>query len=276
LISNLQTIIKNSLQEDVPYGDITTQLTVSEKQNAKARIVSKAKGILCGIHVAKLVLSQVDKKLKIYTKLKDGSRIEKNQTILKIIGKKKSILKAERTVLNFLGLMTGIATKTSHLSSKIKKFKTKVCCTRKTIPNLRNIQKYAVIIGGGVNNRMNLSEEIFIKDNHLAGEDISSLIKTVIKKNKSKKIITVEVDNLKQLNLIKKFKINRVLFDNMKPSNIKKGIKLLPKTIQTEASGNINEQNITQYAKSGVQRISMGALTHTISNFDFSLELNNN
>ena len=173
-----------------------------------------------------------------------------------------------------MGLTTGIATKTNHVSKKIKKYKSKVCCTRKTIPNLRNLQKYAVLIGGGTNNRMNLSDEIFVKDNHLANtKNIALLLQNVIEKNKSKKIITVEVDTLAQLKGIKHLKINRILFDNMQPSQIKKGIQLLPKNIQTEASGNINEKNIVSYAKTGVSRISMGSLTHTISNFDFSLEI---
>ena len=224
--------------------------------------------------MAKAVFLSVDPSLRIKRKFKDGNIIKNNQSILEIYGKKSSILTAERTALNFLGLTTGIATKTNHVSKKIKKFKSKVCCTRKTIPNLRNLQKYAVLIGGGTNNRMNLSDEIFVKDNHLANtKNIALLLQSVIKKNTSKKIITVEVDTLAQLKAIKHLKINRILFDNMQPSQIKKGIQLLPKNIQTEASGNINEKNIVSYAKTGVGRISMGSLTHTISNFDFSLEI---
>jgi len=259
----------------MPNGDITTMLAISNKEKIHAQITSKEQGVLCGIELSKKVFLAVDSKLKIKTKFKDGNKIKKNQTIMSIFGKKSSILKAERTALNFLGFATGIATKTNRLVLKIKKFKTKVCCTRKTIPNLRDLQKYAVILGGGINNRMNLSEEIFIKDNHLASSNnIASLIKKVIQKNKSKKIITVEVDTLTQLKIIKDLKIDRILFDNMNPAQIIAGIKMLSKKIQTEASGNINEKNIISYAKSGVQRISMGALTHTISNFDFSLEIN--
>jgi nicotinate-nucleotide pyrophosphorylase (carboxylating) len=268
-------LIKDALREDMPNGDITTMLAISNKEKIHAQITSKEQGVLCGIELSKKVFLAVDSKLKIKTKFKDGNKIKKNQTIMSIFGKKSSILKAERTALNFLGFATGIATKTNRLVLKIKKFKTKVCCTRKTIPNLRDLQKYAVILGGGINNRMNLSEEIFIKDNHLASSNnIASLIKKVIQKNKSKKIITVEVDTLTQLKIIKDLKIDRILFDNMNPAQIKAGIKMLSKKIQTEASGNINEKNIISYAKSGVQRISMGALTHTISNFDFSLEIN--
>lgn len=275
LNKNHNKLIKNALREDMPNGDITTMLAISNKEKIHAQITSKEQGVLCGIELSKKVFLAVDSKLKIKTKFKDGNKIKKNQTIMSIFGKKSSILKAERTALNFLGFATGISTKTNRLALKIKKFKTKVCCTRKTIPNLRDLQKYAVILGGGINNRMNLSEEIFIKDNHLASSNnIASLIKKVIQKNKSKKIITVEVDTLTQLKEIQDLKIDRILFDNMNPSQIKAGIKILSKKIQTEASGNINEKNIISYAKSGVQRISMGALTHTISNFDFSLEIN--
>jgi nicotinate-nucleotide pyrophosphorylase (carboxylating) len=275
LISNLKKIIKEALREDMPRGDITTNITISTNHPVQARIISKSKGVICGLEVAKKVFLMVDKQLVVKTQLQDGAYIKTNQTILTIRGNKKSILKAERTALNFLGFMSGISTKTNELSLLIKKFKTKVCCTRKTLPNLRNLQKYAVIVGGGTNNRMNLSDEIFIKDNHIADNNLETLIPAVIKKNKLKKLITVEVDNLAQLKKIKAYKINRVLFDNMTPANIKNGIKLLPKNIETEASGNINQSNIRNYAKSGVQRISMGALTHTITNFDFSLEIKN-
>ena len=273
-MNNLNKIISDALREDVPSKDITTHLTVANREKVRAKIISKERGILCGLEIAKAVFLSVDPSLKIKRKFKDGNTIKNNQSILEIYGKKSSILTAERTALNFLGLTTGIATQTNHISKKIKKYKSKVCCTRKTIPNLRNLQKYAVLIGGGTNNRMNLSDEIFVKDNHLANtKNILLLLQNVIKKNKSKKIITVEVDTLAQLKVIKHLKINRILFDNMQPSQIKKGIQLLPKNIQTEASGNINEKNIVNYAKTGVSRISMGSLTHTISNFDFSLEI---
>ena len=274
ILNNLNKIISDALREDVPSKDITTQLTVTNKEKVHAKIISKERGVLCGLEMAKAVFLSVDPSLRIKRKFKDGTIIKNNQSILEIYGKKSSILTAERTALNFLGLATGIATKTNYLSKKIKKFKSKVCCTRKTIPNLRNLQKYAVLVGGGTNNRMNLSDEIFVKDNHLANtKNIALLLQSVIKKNTSKKIITVEVDTIAQLKAIKHLKINRILFDNMQPSQIKKGIQLLPKNIQTEASGNINENNIVSYAKTGVGRISMGSLTHTISNFDFSLEI---
>ena len=270
----LNKIISEAIKEDIPSGDITSLSLIDQKTNVLANIKAKEHGVLCGSLLTKQIFKKIDKNLAIQIKKRDGSLVKKNQTIMTINGKKISILQAERTALNFLGFMSGIASKTNYLVSKIKKYKTKICCTRKTLPNLRVLQKYAVRIGGGINNRMNLSDEIFIKDNHFIKEvNFRSIVEKSIKNNKKSKIITVEVDNLNQLKQIKDLKINRVLFDNMKPSLITKGLTLLPKTVETEASGNINETNIISYAKTKVKRISMGSLTHSICNFDFSLEI---
>ena len=270
----LNKIISEAIKEDIPSGDITSLSLIDQKTNVLANIKAKEHGVLCGSLLTKQIFKKIDKNLAIQIKKRDGSLVKKNQTIMTIKGKKISILQAERTALNFLGFMSGIASKTNYLVSKIKKYKTKICCTRKTLPNLRVLQKYAVRIGGGINNRMNLSDEIFIKDNHFIKEvNFRSIVEKSIKNNKQRKIITVEVDNLNQLKQIKDLKINRVLFDNMKPALITKGLTLLPKTIETEASGNINETNIISYAKTKVKRISMGSLTHSIRNFDFSLEI---
>ncbi len=270
----INKIVSEAIQEDIPNGDVTSLVLIDQKTNVSANIKAKENGVLCGSSIAKQVFKKIDKTLQVNLAKQEGSFIKKNQTVMTIKGKKISILQAERTALNFLGLLSGIASKTNYLVSKTKKFKTKICCTRKTLPNLRMLQKYAVRIGGGTNNRMNLSDEIFIKDNHFIQEgNFRSIVQKSIKNNKKKKIITVEVDNLHQLKQIKDLKVNRVLFDNMKPALIKKGLTLLPKTIETEASGNINEANILSYAKTKVKRISMGSLTHSIRNFDFSLEI---
>ena len=270
----LNKIISEAIKEDIPNGDITSLSLIDQKTNVLANIKAKEHGVLCGSLLAKQIFKKIDKNLTIQIKKRDGSLVKKNQTIMTIKGKKISILQAERTALNFLGFMSGIASKTNYLVSKTKEYKTKICCTRKTLPNLRVLQKYAVRIGGGTNNRMNLSDEIFIKDNHFIKEvNFRSIVEKSIKNNKKRKIITVEVDNLNQLKQIKDLKINRVLFDNMKPALITKGLTLLPKTVETEASGNINETNIISYAKTKVKRISMGSLTHSIRNFDFSLEI---
>ena len=270
----LNKIISEAIKEDIPNGDITSLSLIDQKTNVLANIKAKEHGVLCGSLLAKQIFKKIDKNLAIQIKKRDGSLVKKNQTIITIKGKKISILQAERTALNFLGFMSGIASKTNYLVSKTKKYQTKICCTRKTLPNLRVLQKYAVRIGGGTNNRMNLSDEIFIKDNHFIKEaNFRSIVEKSIKNNKQNKIITVEVDNLNQLKQIKDLKVNRVLFDNMKPALIAKGLTLLSKTVETEASGNINETNIISYAKTKVKRISMGSLTHSIRNFDFSLEI---
>ena len=270
----LNKIISEAIKEDIPSGDITSLSLIDQKTNVLANIKAKEHGVLCGSLLTKQIFKKIDKNLTIQIKKREGSLVKKNQTIITIKGKKISILQAERTALNFLGFMSGIASKTNYLVSKTKKYKTKICCTRKTLPNLRVLQKYAVRIGGGTNNRMNLSDEIFIKDNHFIKEaNFRSMVEKSIKNNKKSKIITVEVDNLNQLKQIKDLKINRVLFDNMKPALITKGLTFLPKKVETEASGNINETNIISYAKTKVKRISMGSLTHSIRNFDFSLEI---
>ena len=170
-----------------------------------------------------------------------------------------------------MGNLSGVASETNKLK-KLINGKTKICCTRKTLPGLRYLQKKAVIAGGGVNNRYNLKSEIFVKDNHHIDRiEFRKKIISIIKKNKSKKIITIEVDNIMQVKKIIDLKIDRILLDNFTPNNLKKALRLIPKRIETEASGNINPKNITAYSKTGIQRISMGYLTHTVKNFDFSL-----
>ena len=204
-------------------------------------------------------------------KKKDGSKVKKGSLIAIIEGKAKSILIAERVALNFLSHISGIATKTNNFV-KLAGKKCKICCTRKTIPNLRVIQKYAVKLGGGTNHRFNLSDEFLIKDNHDASSNLRDLVSLAIKKKKGKKI-TVEVDNLKQLKRIMGLKFNTVLFDNMSIKNLKAGIKLAKKYYETEASGNINLKTVKSVAATGVDRISVGSITHSAPAIDLKLEI---
>jgi len=213
----------------------------------------------------------VDNKIKFITKKKDGSQVKKSSLIATIEGRAKNILIAERVALNFLSHISGIATKTNQFV-KLAGKKCKICCTRKTIPNIRVIQKYAVKLGGGTNHRFNLSDEYLIKDNHIASSDIQSLVSLVIKNKKGKKI-TVEVDNLKQLKDIMGLKFNTVLFDNMNIKNLKAGVKIAKKYYETEASGNINLKTVKSIAKTGVDRISVGSITHSAVAIDFKLEI---
>ena len=268
---HIEKIIRLAVSEDKIHNDITSKLSFSKLHKSKVKVISKNQGIIFGLNVIKKLIRFIDNNLKITVKVKDGQNVKKNQVICLLSGKTISILKSERTLLNFLGHLSGIATETNKLK-KITNGKAKICCTRKTLPGLRYLQKKAVLAGGGVNNRYNLESEIFVKDNHHIDKvDFRKKIISIIKKNKQKKIITVEVDNIRQLKQINDLKINRILFDNFKPNELRKALKITPKKIETEASGNITPTNIVSYANTGVDRISLGYLTHSVKNFDLSL-----
>ena len=271
--NQIKQLINLSIQEDKVHQDITSKLTIPSNLIVSVNIVSKGNGILFGVNIVKKILKTIDKKIKIKIFKSDGKGIKKGNKIINLKGKGQSILKSERIILNFLGHLSGVASETKKLVNQTKKYKTKICCTRKTLPGMRYLQKLAIKAGGGFNNRYDLEQEIFIKDNHhLDKVKFRDKIIQVIKKNKNKKIINAEVDNLNQLKQIVDLKIDRILLDNFSTINLKNALKIIPKTIQTEASGNINPKNIIQYARTGVKRISLGYLTHSVKNFDFSLE----
>ena len=264
--------VKLALTEDLyPSGDITSSL-LKENKIITAKLISNQKAVIAGLLFAKQVFIQVDNKIKFIIKKKDGSLVKKNSLVATIKGRANSILIAERVALNFLSHISGIATKTNQFV-KLAGKKCKICCTRKTIPNYRVIQKYAVKLGGGINHRFNLSDEFLIKDNHIASSNIKELVLLAIKNKKGKKI-TVEVDNIKQLKRIIGLKFNRVLFDNMSIKNLKAGVKLAKKYYETEASGNINLKTVKSIAATGVNRISVGSITHSAPSIDFKLEIN--
>ena len=266
-------LINLAIKEDKINDDVTSKLSIPKTQKCKMFVKSKKDGILFGIYVAILVLKKIDKKIKIKIFKSDGSILKKGMRVLSLEGKAQSILKSERVILNFLGHLTGIASETNKLVKKTKTWKTKICCTRKTIPGLRYLQKQAVKIGGGHNNRYNLKEEIFVKDNHhLDKLNFRNKIMLIKKRNRTKKKINVEVDNIIQLKQIIDLKIDRILLDNFSPITLKKALKIIPDKIETEASGNITPKNILKYARTGVKRISLGYLTHSVKNFNFSLE----
>ena len=266
-------LINLALKEDKIKNDVTSKLSIPKTQKCKMFIKSKKDGILFGIYVAILVLKKIDKKIKVKIFKSDGSILKKGMRVLSLEGKAQSILKSERVILNFLGHLTGIASETNKLVKKTKTYKTKICCTRKTIPGLRYLQKQAVKIGGGHNNRYNLKEEIFVKDNHhLDKLNFRDKIMLIKKRNRTNKKINVEVDNIIQLKQIIDLKIDRILLDNFSPITLKKALKIIPNKIETEASGNITPKNILKYARTGVKRISLGYLTHSAKNFNFSLE----
>ena len=263
--------VKLALAEDLyPYGDITSNL-LNNNKIIEAKIISNQKAVVAGLLFVKQSFKQVDKKIKFKLKKKDGSKVKKNSVVAVIKGRANSIMIAERVALNFLSHISGIATKTNQFV-KLAGKKCKICCTRKTLPNYRVIQKYAVKLGGGTNHRFNLSDEFLIKDNHIASSDLKELVSLAIKNKKGKKI-TVEVDNLKQLKKIIGLKFNTILFDNMSIKNLRAGVKLVKKYYETEASGNINLKTVKSVAATGVDRISIGSITHSAPAIDFKLEI---
>ena len=267
----IKNTVKLALNEDLyPSGDITSGLINSDKVQ-KVKLISNQKAIIGGLAFAKQTFSLIDNKIKFTVKKKDGSLVKKNDLIAVIQGKVQNILIGERVALNFLTHISGIATKTNQFV-KLAGKKSKICCTRKTIPNLRVIQKYAVKLGGGINHRFNLSDEYLIKDNHIASSNIRSLVSLAIKNKKGKKI-TVEVDNLKQFKKIIGMKFNTILFDNMSIKNLKAGIKLARKHYKTEASGNVSLKSIKAIAATGVDRISVGSITHSAPAVDLKFEI---
>ena len=262
--------VKRALNEDLyPSGDITTDLIQNDKI-IKVKLLSNQDALVGGLIFAKQTFALVDKKIKFKIKKKDGLQIKKGSLIAIIEGKAKNILIAERVALNFLSHISGIATRTNRFV-KLAGRKSKICCTRKTIPSMRVIQKYAVKLGGGTNHRFNLSDEFLIKDNHIASSNLKDLISLAIKNKRGRKI-TVEVDNLKQLKSILGLKFNTVLFDNMSIKNLKAGIKIAKKYYETEASGNVDLKTVRSIAATGVNRISVGSITHSATAIDFKLE----
>ena len=263
--------VKLALNEDLyPDGDITPNLIKNDK-TIKVKLISNQPAIIAGLEFAKHTFKLIDNKIKFTIKKKEGSIVKKKDVIAIIQGKAENILIGERVALNFLSHISGIATKTNQFVKLVNK-NCKICCTRKTIPTLRIIQKYAVKLGGGTNHRFNLSDEFLIKDNHIASYDIKTLVLLAIKNKKGRKI-TVEVDNLNQLKKIIGLKFDTVLFDNMNIKTLKTGVKIAKKYYETEASGNVNLKSIKKIAATGVDRISIGSITHSVPAVDFKLEI---
>jgi len=267
----IRNTVKLALNEDLyPSGDITSGL-IKNNKFISIKLLSNQNAVIGGLLFAKEAFTLIDNKIKFIIKRKDGSKVRKGSLIALVKGNAKNILIAERVALNFLSHISGIATKTNEFV-KLAGKTTKICCTRKTIPNLRVIQKYAVKLGGGTNHRFNLSDEYLIKDNHIASSDLKTIVSKAIKNKKGKKI-TVEVDNLNQLKSIIGLKFNTVLFDNMSIKNLREGVKISKKHYETEASGNISLKTVKSVAATGVNRISVGSITHSTQAVDLKLEI---
>ena len=267
----IRNTVKLALNEDLyPSGDITSGL-IKKKKIISIKLLSNQNAVIGGLLFAKQAFELIDNRIKFTIKKKDGSKVKRGSLIALIKGNAKNILIAERVALNFLSHISGIATKTNEFV-KLAGRGTKICCTRKTIPNMRVIQKYAVKLGGAINHRFNLSDEYLIKDNHIASSDLKTLVSKAIKNKKGRKI-TVEVDNLNQLKSMMGLKFNTVLFDNMSIRNLKEGVKISNKHYVTEASGNISLKTVKSVARTGVNRISLGSITHSAKAVDLKLEI---
>ena len=272
--SYIKAQVSTALNEDLGvFGDITSQAIINPEQKSEATLVLKQDAVLCGIDFAISTFKQLDKKTKVLSQKLDGKFLKKGTVVLKVKARTQSILAAERSALNFLGLMSGIATKAYTFAKIAKPYGVKIFSTRKTIVGIRELQKYALTKGGANINRMTLDDFFFIKDNHIA--NATSIIESIAQARifYPKKKITVEVDNIKQLKEILNEKIDVVLLDNMNAKQIKECLKLVKGKFKCEASGNIKLANLKSIAQTKVDRISTGQLTHSIENIDFGLEL---
>jgi nicotinate-nucleotide pyrophosphorylase (carboxylating) len=271
--NQLNTLIDLALEEDIGGGDVTSESLIPETLQAETTILAKAEGV----DLAKLVFIKVDPDLKFKVLLKDGVKLNRGDIIATVTGNARSILKAERLALNFLQKLSGIATQTNQYVDLIKDLPVDILDTRKTTPGMRLLEKYAVAMGGGRNHRFNLSDGILIKDNHLATLRTHGMtLKEIVAKAKSnapKGIkVEVEVTNLKEVEEAVAAKADIIMFDNMNPVQMRRAVKKVPARIYTEASGGITLKSVRAVAETGVNFISIGALTHSSKALDISLE----
>jgi nicotinate-nucleotide pyrophosphorylase (carboxylating) len=270
----IEELARQAVREDVGSGDVTSILVVPDTAVGKAQIVCKEPGVLAGINVAKTVFFDVDRELKFIGFFKDGKRFEKGSVIAEVAGRVRSILTAERTALNFLQRLTGIATLTRRFVDTIKGTKAKILDTRKTTPGLRELEKYAVRMGGGYNHRFGLHDMILIKDNHIrAAGSIRSAVALVRAGNTRGLLIEVEAKTVSEAKQALELGVPRVLLDNMSVSQIKSVVAMTRGHTKLEVSGGINLRNVKAVAKTGVNYVSVGALTHSAPAVDISLDL---
>jgi nicotinate-nucleotide pyrophosphorylase (carboxylating) len=267
---NTKQIVKLALREDLGSGDITTQRTVASSARAKGRVLAKEPGMVAGLLVAKEVFRQVDRRIKFAPKVKDGARVRKGKVIAVVSGPARGILTGERVALNFLQRLSGIATLTNQFVTRAGS-RVKILDTRKTTPGLRVLEKYAVKVGGGKNHRMGLYDAVLIKDNHIA---LAGGIEKAVKAFKGKKAIEVEAKTIAQVKKAIKGGAKKMLLDNMSVKTLRKAVKLCRKArVWTEASGGVNLKTVRKIAKTGVNAISVGALTHSPKALDISLKM---
>ena len=274
---SLDHIIELALKEDIPRGDVTTDSIISPRDKSRAVIFTKEPAVLCGVEIVSQVFRRLDRSVKFRVHAKDGDPIKRNSKVITLEGKTRAILSAERTALNFLSYLSAIATQTKEFVDQTRPYKVRILDTRKTTPTLRFLERYAVRCGGGYNHRNNLSEMAMIKDNHLLcskNELIGDLVGKV--RQSANVAIVVEVDDLKQLKEALMTKIDVILLDNMTPATVRKAVIMrdhLNSGILLEVSGGIQLNNVRAYARTGVERISIGGLTQSRRAIDFSMEI---
>lgn len=273
-LTDISKIIAQALKEDIGPGDVTTNIIVDKTQVANAEIIAKCDGILAGCDIVRMVFKYLDPKVKIRFNIEDGERFYAGQVIAQITGKAHALLKGERTALNFLCRLSGIASLTREFVDVISGTKAKILDTRKTTPLLRNLEKYAVRVGGGYNHRMGLYDMVLIKDNHIkVAGGIIPAIKRAQKNNRKKLPMEVEVKNLKEVRAALALKVPIIMLDNMNLKQIAQAVKLTKGKAKLEVSGGVNLKNVRKIAKTGVDYISVGALTHSAPIVDMSMKI---
>ncbi|SHH25507.1 nicotinate-nucleotide pyrophosphorylase [carboxylating] [Caloranaerobacter azorensis DSM 13643] len=274
LVLQIEDIIKNALLEDMNNGDITTENLIGLNDISEAEIIAKEDGVLAGIEIAEITFKLLDKDMLFYRLKEDGQFLRKGDVIAKIKGKTRAILSGERTALNFLQRLSGIATKTKKFVDKVEKYNVRVADTRKTTPGIRALEKYAVRLGGGANHRYNLSDAVMIKDNHIrAVGSIEKAIKLIRERVPHTVKVEVEVETIEQFKQALDAGADIIMLDNMSIEDMKEAVNINNKKAILEASGNVNIDNIEEVAKTGVDVISVGALTHSVKSLDISLNI---
>ena len=270
----IDSIIINAIKEDINYIDVTTDYLISDDSVSTAKYVAKDSGILCGIDIALRVFTLLDDKTEFDIKLYDGDKVEKGDIIATITGKTKVLLKGERTALNLLQHLSGIATITNKLVKLAEGTNASIADTRKTLPGLRSLQKYAVTVGGGKNHRYNLSDCAMLKDTHLdAYGSITNAVETLRKKLGHTVMIEVETRNINEVKEALNAGADIIMLDNMDCETMREAVKIASGKAKLEASGNVTEETIVSIAKTGVDIISVGAITHSVKAFDISMRI---
>ncbi|MCK9211301.1 MAG: carboxylating nicotinate-nucleotide diphosphorylase [Ignavibacteriaceae bacterium] len=270
----IERVITTALKEDIGAGDITTNLLIAKNQKAKAFFLAKEDGIIAGLNIAKMVFQQLDQTTKWKSFIKDGELVTAGTRIAEVKGSLRALLTGERTALNILQRMSGIATATNNFVTVVKDTNAKILDTRKTVPGFRLLDKYAVKLGGGINHRIGLFDMVLIKDNHIKAAGSITNAVNKIKKGLTKKIkIEVETRNLEEVREALDCKVEIIMLDNMSVAEMKDAVMIIGGKAKIEASGNINLQSLRKIAETGVDFISVGALTHSVKALDISMKI---